>query len=126
MENFKTFELCCQALGLNPAEVLPDVSKVPQSHQEAIVNFTKLVIITEAVNEGWKPDWNNRSEEKWIPWFDMEVDSNNPAGFLFFVSLYDVPGTYSTGGSRLCFKTEEICEFVAKNYQDLFKGIMVL
>ena len=29
----------------------------------------KLETITEALNEGWRPDWNNTNEYKYFPWF---------------------------------------------------------
>ncbi len=126
MEKFDSFEKCCQALGLDPENCLPDVSKVPQHHQEAITSLTKLVIISEAVNDGWKPNWDDSNEEKWLPWFDMEVDSNNPSGFRFIVSRFGRTTSNSAGGSRLCFETEEQSDFVGKHYEDLWRAAMVL
>ena len=126
MEQFKTFEQCCQALSLDSDTCLPIVSVFPVQHQKAITALAKLIIIAEAVNEGWKPNWNDFSEIKWVPWFDMEVDQNNPSGFRFFDSYCDDALSYSAGGSRLCFKTPEICKFVGTKYEDLWRDAMVI
>lgn len=126
MEQFKTFEKCCQAQGLDPEKCLPDVTNMPKQFQQAIVNLTKLMIIAAAVNGSWKPDWNNSDEEKWFPWFDMEVDKRNPSGFLFGDSGCDCSASGSAGGSRLCFVSEEASDFVGKHYEDLWRGAMVL
>jgi hypothetical protein len=85
----KTFEEACKARGYDPATVLPDVSKFPEKHQKAMIAYSKLIIITEAINEGKEPDWNDSDEYKWYPWMDMEVDDNNPSGFRFYAAFYD-------------------------------------
>ena len=71
----KTFEDACKALNLDPEQVLPIVSGVPEKHQKAIVSHAKLVIIAEALNEGWQPDWNDSGEWKYYPWFRMSSGS---------------------------------------------------
>jgi hypothetical protein len=126
MEQFKTFEQCCQAQGLDSDTCLPIVSVFPAQHQKAITALAKLIIIAEAVNEGWNPNWNDRSEDKWFPWFDMEVDKNNPSGFRFHAPGCANANSRSAGGSRLCFKTPEICKFVGTNYEDLWRDAMVI
>ena len=45
MEQFKTFEQCCQAQGLDPEKCLPDVTNVPLQFQQAIINLSKLMTI---------------------------------------------------------------------------------
>jgi hypothetical protein len=125
MDKFQTFEQCCAALGLDPASCLPEVSKFPAQHQESITALAKLMIISEAVNEGWKPNWNDLDDYKYLPWFDMEVEKRNPSGFRFVGSICVRTGSYSAGGSRLCFKSRDISDFVGKHYEDLWKAAMV-
>ena len=121
-----TFEEACASRGYDSATVLPDVSKFPVKHQKAITAYAMLVIIAESINEGHEPDWNDRSERKWIPWFDMEVDKNNPSGFRCDGADYDYTATSSAGGSRLCFRSEESCEYAATKFIDLWRDMMVI
>lgn len=118
---FKTFEQCCVAKGYDPENCLPDVSKMPPQHQEAAIAIAKLYIITEAVNGDWKPNWDDYRELKWRPWFDMDAP-----GFRFFDSGYVYARSYSAGGSRLCYVSEEVSDFVATHYIDLWEKAMVI
>jgi hypothetical protein len=83
-----SFEQACEFRKMDPTTCLPDISMFPADHQQALTATAKMYIIAEALNqdadgECWKPDWNNGDERKWLPWFDMEVDKNNPSGFRF-------------------------------------------
>jgi hypothetical protein len=122
----ESFEKACEKLGQDPEKVLPDVSSFPERHQKALIANAKLILIAEAAQDGWKPDWNNISERKWFPWFDMEVDDNNPSGFRFDVTYCVISTTYSTSGSRLCFKSEEDAEFHGKHHLELYRDMMVI
>lgn len=124
----KTFEEACTRQGYDAGKILPDVSMFPEHHQLAITNYGKLVIISEVINavDKFKPDWNNNDQQKWYPWFDMEVDDNNPSGFRFDGAYCDYTGTHPSGGSRLCFKTSKAAEYAAKQFLDLWRDMMVL
>lgn len=122
----KTFEEACTLRGYDADKILPDVSMYPAKHQKAMIAYAKLIVISEAINEGWEPDWNDGDEYKWYPWFDMEVDKNNPSGFRFLVTNYDYAITYTTGGSRLCFKTSAEAEYAAKEFLELWRDMMVI
>lgn len=52
--NIKTFDDACHVLNLDPS-TLPVVTGLPARHQKAITAHFKLIIIAEALNEGWKP-----------------------------------------------------------------------
>jgi hypothetical protein len=81
------------------------------------IAYRLLKLIPLALNpEGWKPDWNDSKQRKWSPWFYMD----NP-GFRFSDSYYSVANTNSTGGSRLCYATEEISNHAAKAFLHLYK-----
>lgn len=62
-DKVKSFEDACQLLGIKTT--LPEVSMLPVNHQKAIIAHYKLVIIAEAINEGWKPNWDNWDERKY-------------------------------------------------------------
>lgn len=123
MDTIKTFEDACAVLKLDPA-ALPDFSMLPEKHRAALLAHSKLVLIAEALNEGWQPDWQNDDEAKYFPWFDMEKTESNPDGFV----LYDVDYyyRYSFVSSRLCYKTREIATYAAEQFKDLYKDYMLI
>jgi len=120
-DKVKSFEDACQLLGIEPN--IPEVSMLPENHQKAIVAHYKLVIIAEAVNEGWRPNWDNWDERKYYPWFDLEGSSSG-AGF----SYDGCDGWFADSdvGSRLCFKTWELAEYIGKTFIDLYKDYFLL
>lgn len=122
----KTFEEACTSRGYDAVKVLPDVSTFPAKHQKALTSHAKMIIVAEAINEGWEPDWNDGDEDKYYPWFDMEVDDNNGSGFRFGDAHCDYTATGTTGGSRLCFKTSKAAEYAAKQFIDLWRDMMVI
>lgn len=123
--HIESFEIGCKKLSLDPNDCLPDVSKVPAKHQTAVTSFTKLCIITEAANESKDFDWENNSQYKYLPWFDMEVDSNNPSGFRFLGSLSSDSISCAGSGSRLCFFTRNDSDYHGKKHESLYKDVMV-
>ena len=116
--DIKTFEDACAKLHLNPETVLPDLIGFPSQHQKALLSHAKLVIIAEALNDGWKPNWDDDVEYKYYPWFDMEN------GFVFNVCGYDPQ--LSDVGSRLCFRSRAIAEYIGKQFEGLYTDYFVL
>lgn len=116
----KTFEDACKALKIDPSKALLDVSGMPVHHQKAIIAHAKLVIIAEALNEGWKPDWKNSSEWKYYPWFRMSSGS----GLAF--GDYGNDCSHSRVGSRLCFRSSELAEYAGKRFKDLYEDYFLL
>lgn len=126
MKLIESFEEYCQKHDVTPEDVLPDVSKVKERHRQAVLDTNKMYLIAEDLNEGWEPDWNDSDEEKWIPWFDMQVDDNNPSGFRFGDSCCDFTSTAAGGGSRLCFKTKKLSDYAGKQFEQYWKNMMVI
>jgi hypothetical protein len=119
MPKIKTFAGACKALGMD-AKNLPDVSMLPHDQQEAIIAHYKLVIIAQALNEGWKPNWSDYNEYKYYPWFNMRSGS----GLSYFDYVYWV--TLTLVGSRLCFKSRELAEYAGKNFKKLYEQYFLL
>lgn len=123
--NIKTFEDACKALNIKP-ESLPVVSALPEKHQKALVAHYKLVIIAEALNVGWQPNWNDYNEYKYFPWFEVEATKEKPSGFGFSYSFtfYDVA---TTGvGSRLCYRTRELARYAGEQFAELYKDYFLI
>lgn len=85
----------------------------------AAVNFTKAVLICEVLNEGWKPNWDDYSEYKYYPWFDMR---SSGGGFSYYVYACDY--AYATVGARLVFKSSELAKYAGTQFIDVYRGFM--
>jgi galactose-1-phosphate uridylyltransferase len=120
----KTFQDACKALKLDPDRIIPDVSVFPADHQKALEALAKLIIIAQALNGDWKPDWSDYNQGKYYPWFDMEKEQNNPSGFRLYHVHYN--SANSAVGSRLCYKSRELAQYAATQFEDLYKDLMVV
>lgn len=116
-DRIKTFEDARQATGRPD---VPDFSNAPEDLRSYFENLYKMMVISEALNEGWSPDWANDDQQKWYPWFYM-----SPSGFGFDVTFYDCSGAGADAGSRLCFKTSELAGYAGSQFVDIWKGIML-
>nr|WP_299385561.1 hypothetical protein [Allomuricauda sp.] len=122
MENIKTFKDACKVLGLDSDKVLPDFGPFPEKHRKAIEAHAKLVIIAEALNDGWVPDWGNYDQWKYEPWFDMGGSS----GSGFACCVCDGWHSGSTCGSRLCYKSRELAEYAGKQFIELYRHYLLI
>lgn len=119
-DRVKSFEDACQVLGISTN--VPEVKGLPRKHQKAIIANYKLIVIAEALNEGWKPNWQDSDEYKYYPWFDM----SNPAGVGY--SHADLAASYTDAnvGSRLCLKNRELAIYFGQTFTDLFNDSLLL
>lgn len=120
IDRVKSFEDACQVLGISTD--VPEVKGLPRKHQKAIVANYKLIIIAEALNEGWKPNWHDSDEYKYYPWFDM----SNPAGVGYSHTHSAASYPHATFGSRLCFKNRELAIYFGQTFTDLFNESLLL
>jgi hypothetical protein len=123
----KTFEDACKALNVD-ASIL-NIENLPSKHQAALIAHYKLVIIAEALNGGWQPDWLNHRERKYMPWFDViktpaTAESTSGVGLSFFVVVSWGAGT--TIGSRLCYLSEEVAEYAATQFKELYEAYYLI
>ena len=107
-----------------------------------IMAYSTLRVITEALNEGWKPQFTE-GERRWYAWYDFltkeEVEemsdeekkerrvvgrANNYAyaygGLVCSYASYVSTYSNSHYGSRLAFKNEELAEYAAKQFGDIY------
>ena len=107
-----------------------------------IMAYATLRVITEALNEGWKPQFTE-GERRWYAWYDFltkeEVeemsdeekkerrvvgrasDNANANGGLVSSNACNVSTvSYTDSGSRLAFKNEELAEYAAKQFGDIY------
>lgn len=119
-DRVKSFEDACQVLGISTN--VPEVKGLPRKHQKAIIANYKLIVIAEALNEGWKPNWQDSDEYKYYPWFDM----SNPAGVGYSRTSNAASNTYANVGSRLCLKNRELAIYFGQTFTDLFNDSLLL
>lgn len=80
MDRIKTFE---DAIEETRRPDVPDFSCLPPDMRKHFIALYKMHVISEALNEGWKPDWDNNNY-KYYPWF-----VTSPSSFTFNDSNYD-------------------------------------
>ena len=119
VKQISSFEEACQQLGLDPEKSIPDMSAAQPKHHAALIATTKMYIIAEALNGGWIPDWSDYNENKYFPYFEM-------AGFRFDGSHFDDTYAFSTGGSRLVYRTRALADYAGKTFESLYKDMMVI
>lgn len=73
-ERVKTFDDACHELG--EAHPLVQHLNLFEHHladhldgMDDVLAYLKMRIVVAALNEGWTPDWGNKDEYKWYPWF---------------------------------------------------------
>jgi hypothetical protein len=130
MKKIKTFADACKKLKLNPKS-LPDVSMLPKIHRKSIIAHYKLIIIIQALNDGWTPNWSDSDEYKyynyfWIKADKIKADKKRPSGFDFSVTYYYCAYDCTDASSRLCFKTQELADYARKNFVGLYKDYLLL
>lgn len=105
-----------------------------------IMAYAALRVIVEALNEGWKPQFT-KGEWRWYAWYDLvspeqiedmseeekcrvvgrAIVSAHAYGGLVYSDAYNVSTNSSTYyGSRLAFKNEELAEYAAKQFGEIF------
>jgi hypothetical protein len=114
----KTFEDACQKIRITTAK--PDVSGIMDDDlRKPVTAVYKLMVIFKAINNGWTPDWGNRGQAKYFPWFRVLS-----SGFGFDDSFYICECTAAIVGSRLCTDSSEKALYIAEQfkaeYQDFF------
>ena len=119
-DRVKTYADACAVLGIK--ETLPDVGGLRPKDRPSVTAYYKLIVIAQALNEGWEPDWTNEDQPKWFPWFYFDREKNKTAGFANAFT-FDAPSNPNAIiGSRLCFKTEALCAYAARKFEPLYEA----
>lgn len=113
-DKIKSYEDACKLQDIDPSQDLPYMTP-KNSKQIALNAAAKLMTITMALNEGWRPDWNNSDQYKYWPWFNMK------SGFGFSFTDYVFWGTGTHVGSRLCFKSEELSDYAGRQFKNIYE-----
>ena len=149
-DKVKTFEDAVAILG-DEHPLVAQFRVIESSFKEADNNlhlfaYARLVIIAEAMNEGWKPKFDG-DECRYYPWFyiytkkeyeELDEDekkecrvvgrSNGNAyaggGIVYASASYASSVSVADYGSRLAFKTRELAEYCGKQFIDIWENFL--
>lgn len=116
-DRIKTYEDACNELGIC-AQLEVTLQELGFTPDE--INLRKIKIITEALNEGWKPDWTNADQYKYYPWFKM-----SSVGFVFGGTAYDGSIAIAGYASLLCFKSSELAKYAGEQFTKLYSDYIL-
>ena len=124
-DRVKSYADACKVLGIEP---MNEQNMKAQGFRPDEVARRKLETITEALNEGWKPDWNNTDQYKYYPYFFVRENAKaeGTAGLSYAYTLITATSSTANLGSRLCFKTEAMSDYAAATFADLYTDFYCL
>lgn len=122
-DNVKSYEDACRVLGVEPMD---EQAMTAAGFRADEIARRKLETITAALNDGWKPDWNDTDQYKYVPWFWIKPRPGQTAAGLASADTSYAP-TYTTAsiGSRLCFKNAAVARYAANQFTELYALILV-
>lgn len=149
-DKVKTFEDAVAILG-DEHPLVAQFRVIESSFKEADNNlhlfaYARLVIIAEALNEGWKPKFDG-DECRYYPWFYIytkaeyeELDEDEKkecrvvgrsdynasaiGGVVFAYANFASSYSHTYYGSRLAFKTRELAEYCGKQFIDIWEKFL--
>lgn len=124
-DRVKTYEDALIVLGVTDCLTISFIgtrtfNRVDKSLPKHVIAHIKLCTIIEALNEGWRPNWDNEEERKYYPYFNMP-----PSSFAFCGSFCDYSDAHAGSGSRLCLKSKELSDYCGTQFLDLWKEFML-
>jgi len=119
-DRIKTYEDAVKELGCEPNDELSDDEMMLNGFSPDELTLRKIKVFTKALNEGWKPDWNDSNQPKYYPYFKM-----SSGGFVFDGTYYGRSSAYAGNASRLCFKSKELAEYAGKQFEKLYSDYIL-
>jgi hypothetical protein len=121
-ERVTSFEDACHELRMTTT--LPSVDSFPERYRDIIIKYYKLMIITDALNEGWKKDWANTNEYIYYPWWYVET-FGSAAGLAFAYSSSAASSASTHVGSRLGFKSAKLARYAGTQFRSLYEDFII-
>lgn len=110
-----SYEDACRVLNIQP--INEEVFNIfPKEDQRSMLAYHKLTVITRALNNGWKPNWDDQNEWKYYPLFRYVI-----AGLSCAYTFNAASGSSAALGSRLCFPTSALAKYAAEHFADLYR-----
>lgn len=150
-ERVKTFDDACHELG--EAHPLVQHLNLVEHHladhldgMDDVLAYLKMRIVVAALNEGWTPDWGNKDEYKWYPWYyilteeeynDLDDDAKclvvgRAHGNAYaYGGLVDSDACHvsshsnTVSGARLAFKSKELAVYAGQQFGELWASFLI-
>lgn len=122
-EHVKSYEDACRVLGVEPVD---EQAMAAAGFRADEIARRKLETITAALNDGWKPDWNDIGQCKFVPWFRIKPRPGQTSAGLACADAFSAPSVSTAYiGSRLCFKKASVARYAANQFTELYALILV-
>lgn len=123
-DRVKTYEDACKVLGVEP---INEQNAKAQGFRSDEIARRKLETIAAALNEGWKPDWNNTDQYKYYPYFYIQENAKGKgsAGLSCADASYTASYAAANIGSRLCFYASRLARYAGNQFTDLYEQILI-
>lgn len=123
-DRVKTYEDACKVLGVEP---INEQNAKAQGFRSDEIARRKLETIAAALNEGWKPDWNNTDQYKYYPYFYIQENAKGKgsAGLSFAHTNNSASSSAALIGSRLCFYASRLARYASNQFTDLYEQILI-
>lgn len=123
-DRVKTYEDACKVLGVEP---INEQNAKAQGFRSDEIARRKLETIAAALNEGWKPDWNNTDQYKYYPYFYIQENAKGKgsAGLSYAGTGNAATSAYASIGSRLCFYASRLARYASNQFTDLYEQILI-
>lgn len=123
-DRVKTYEDACKVLGVEP---INEQNAKAQGFRSDEIARRKLETIAAALNEGWKPDWNNTDQYKYYPYFYIQENAKGKGSAgLSYASTHDAAtAAVAFLGSRLCFYASRLARYASNQFTDLYEQILI-
>lgn len=123
-DRVKTYEDACKVLGVEP---INEQNAKAQGFRSDEIARRKLETIAAALNEGWKPDWNNTDQYKYYPYFYIQENAKGKgsAGLSCASTAYSATFPNAYIGSRLCFYASRLARYASNQFTDLYEQILI-
>lgn len=123
-DRVKTYEDACKVLGVEP---INEQNAKAQGFRSDEIARRKLETIAAALNEGWKPDWNNTDQYKYYPYFYIQENAKGKgsAGLSYAYTIRAAAYSAANFGSRLCFYASRLARYASNQFTDLYEQILI-
>lgn len=112
------YEDACKHLNIEPLKFSGFHSLYPTEKEASKAYYQhQIETIIKCFNGNWTPDFSNRNQYKYRPWFERKSSG-------WVVYSYDCTGVYSRSGSGLYFEKQSDALYVANKFINLYSEIL--
>jgi len=116
IDRIKSYKDVCFELGVKELTV-SDFSFLPEEQRVSALAYHKIQNITKVFNQGWVPDWNNRNQPKYYPYFEK---TNSGWVLISCVGL----SCFSLAGAGQHFKSSELALHCGNLFLDIYSDYL--